>query len=120
MDLFAPNPTVNTYGARSKKNIKVGTITDKSYIPDGLTADQYKKVRADAQKKKDANYDKNVKKAFKFQDYTEFYKKRGTSEGGDWLKSAGKGHAFAKTKYDWSGTDDAKKFASTGSIFKKK
>ena len=123
MDLFAPNPTVNTYGSRSKKNLKVGTITDKSYVPNGLTAEQYKKVRAQEQQKKDANYARNVNKAFKFQDYTEFYMKRGTSEGGSWLKSAGKGHTFAKTKFDWTGKKaEAKLFesASASSIFKQK
>jgi hypothetical protein len=120
MDLFAPNPTVNTYGARKNKNIKLGKITGNSYIPNGLTADQYKKIREQELKKKDANYQKNVNKAFKFTDFTDWYVKRGTSEAGAWLKAPGKGHTFAKTKYDYSGgKDDAKKFESftSGSIF---
>lgn len=113
MDLFAPNPNVNTYGARKAKNLKVGEITSKSYVPNGLTAEQYKKIRAAEQKKKDANYQKNVSKAFKFTDYTEWYKKRGTEEGGSWMNAPGKGHTFAKTKYDYSGgKDEVKKFES--------
>lgn len=55
----------------------------------------------------------NVKKAFKYQDFTEWYAKRGTEEAGSWLKSVTLGHTMAKTKYDWSGVEDAKKFEST-------
>jgi hypothetical protein len=123
MDLFAPNPNVNTYGARKTKNLKVGSITDKSYVPSGLSASQYTKIREAEQKKKDANYQKNVAKAGKFLDFTNFYLKRGTGEGGNWLKAAGRGHTFAKTKYDYSGgKDETKKFESTtaSSIFGKK
>ena len=75
-----------------------------------MTAAQYNKIRADADAKKEANYQRNVKKAGVFEDFTEFYKKRGTAEGGSWLKSAGKGHVFVKTKYDWSGDKDKKGF----------
>jgi hypothetical protein len=32
MDLFAPKKDQNDYGARNAKNVKVGKITDKSYI----------------------------------------------------------------------------------------
>jgi hypothetical protein len=84
-------------------NIQAG----KSYVPAGLTAEQYKKVRATDQKKKEQGYQKNVAKAFKFQGFDDFYLKRGTSEGGAWLKAAGRGHTFAKTKYDYSGTGKA-------------
>ena len=106
--------------------LKQGKITDSSYVPAGLTKAQYEAVRAKDAAKKDASYKKNVAKAGKFQDFTEWYKKRGTSEGGAWLSSAGRGHTFAKTKYDYSGTgqpnyEDAKKpEAFSGSIFGKK
>lgn len=88
--------------------LKVGKITPgKSYVPAGLTPEQYKKVRATDTAKKDSTYKKNVAKAFKFQDFDQFYLKRGTSEGGSWLKSAGRGHTFTKTKYDYSGSGNA-------------
>lgn len=57
--------------------------------------------------KREANYKRNVGKAFKFQDFDAFYLKRGTQEGGTWLKQAGRGHTFAKTKYDYSGSSSA-------------
>jgi len=105
--------------------LKQGKITDNSYIPAGLSKAEYEKIRAADQAKKDNNYAKNVKKAFKFQDFDEFYLKRGTSEGGAWLKSAGRGHTFAKTKYDFSGTgnapmSDAKVPEAFGGFFGKK
>jgi hypothetical protein len=103
MDLWAPVKDSNDYGARGKKNIKTGTLTDKSYVPYGLTKAQYEKIRAEADKKKDANYQKNVAKAGKFIDFTDFYLKRGTGEGGNWLNAPNRGHLMAKTKYDWSG-----------------
>merc|ERR1719443_1043222 len=106
MDLFAPNPTVNTYGARSKKKLTRGKITDKSYVPAGLTAEQYTKLRKAEDKKKADNYARNVKKAGIFGDYTEFYRKRGTDSDEAWSKSVTKGHTMAKTKYDWSGSED--------------
>ena len=68
-----------------------------------MSAAQYKKIRAADQSKKDSNYQKNVSKAGKFQDFDQFYIKRGTSEGGNWLKAPGRGHTFAKTKFDFSG-----------------
>ena len=106
MDLFAPKSDQNDYGARNKKNMKVGDITGKSYIPSGMSADQYNKIRANEIKKKADNYAKNVKKAGVFEDYTEFYLKRGTDVGEKWSKSVTKGHRMAKTKYDWSGDSD--------------
>lgn len=110
MDLFAPKKDQNTYGARSKKNLKVGAITEKSYVPAGLTAKQYSGIRNKEQAKKDANYKRNVAKAGVFEDYTEFYTKRGTDLSQDWAKNKNTlGHRFAKTKYDWSG----KKVAAT-------
>ena len=68
-----------------------------------MTAAQYAKVRAEGAAKKATNYQKNVKKAGVFEDYTEFYKKRGTDTGDAWKKSINLGHRMAKTKYDWSG-----------------
>jgi hypothetical protein len=100
MDLFAPNKEVNNYGARSKKNLKVASITDKSYVPTGLSKAQYDSIRKKEAAKKASNYDRNVKKAGKFQGFDQFYEKRGTAEGGAWLKAPGRGHTFAKTKYD--------------------
>merc|ERR1719396_276164 len=110
MDLFAPKADQNTYGARNKKNLKVGSITSKSYVPQGMTAKQYSQLRATEQKKKDANYKRNVAKAGVFEDYTEFYMKRGTDTKQEWAKNKNTlGHRMAKTKYDWSG----KKVAAT-------
>ena len=72
MDLFEPNKTQNDYGARAgKKSTGVAKLNDNSYVPFGLTKAQYEKIRSDEVAKKAANYDRNVKKAFKFQDYTD-------------------------------------------------
>merc|ERR1719329_409336 len=110
MDLFAPKKDQNTYGARSKKNLKVGSITSNSYVPQGLSAKQYAEIRKKEQSKKDANYKRNVAKAGVFEDYTDFYLKRGTDTSQAWAKNKNSlGHRFAKTKYDWSG----KKVAAT-------
>jgi hypothetical protein len=104
MDLFAPKKNQNMYGARNAKNLKQGKITGKSYVPAGLTAAQYEKVRNQDSQKKASNYQRNVAKAGKFQDYTDFYTKRGTDTSEAWYKSGpGAGHTFAKTKFDWSG-----------------
>merc|ERR1712151_944928 len=109
MDLFAPFADRNTYGARSKKNLKVGKITSKSYIPDGLTAVQYSQLRAQEKAKKDANYAKNVQKAGIFEDFTQFYKERGTNENGNRMNAPNRGHRMAKTKYDYSGEKNDQK-----------
>lgn len=103
MDLWAPVADSNNYGARAKKAVKTGALSDRSYVPTGLTKAQYEKIRAEADKKKAANYQRNVAKAGVFEDYTEFYTKRGTSVGGSWMKLPNLGHRMAKTKYDWSG-----------------
>jgi hypothetical protein len=103
LDLWAPVANSNDYGARSNKKIVTGKLTEKSYIPTGLTKAQYEKIRAEADKKKAANYQKNVAKAGVFTDYTDFYLKRGTAENGSWMKLPNLGHRMAKTKYDWSG-----------------
>merc|ERR1712232_97980 len=106
MDLFAPVKDQNDYGARNKKNISVGKISSgSSYIPAGLSAEQYNKIRTNEVSKKKANYDRNVKKAFKFVDYTDWYLKRGTDTDQKWAKSVTKGHEMAKTKYDWDNVE---------------
>merc|ERR1712153_198945 len=96
----------NTYGARKKKDLRLGKIkAGKSYVPSGLTAEQYDGIRKGQQKKKAANYARNVAKAGVFEDYTEFYIARGTDLDQDWAKNKNTlGHRFAKTKYDWAGT----------------
>ena len=88
----------------------MGKITDtgKQYVPAGLTAKQYQAIREADFKKKQAKYEKNAKKAGVFQDFTEWYKKRGTDLDQPWIKKATKGHSMAKTKYDWSGLTDKK------------
>ncbi|KAL3827660.1 hypothetical protein ACHAXA_000533 [Cyclostephanos tholiformis] len=103
LDLWAPVADSNDYGARNKKKIAIGKLTEKSYVPTGLTKAQYEKIRADADKKKAINYQKNVAKAGVFTDYTDFYLKRGTDVNGSWMKLPNLGHRMAKTKYDWSG-----------------
>lgn len=88
-----------------RSQIVTGKITDKSYIPNGLTKAQYEKIRSEEVAKKNANYQRNVAKAGKFEDYTEWYKKRGTDTSQDWIKSVTRGHRMVKTKYDYSGQD---------------
>ena len=99
--------------------IVTGKITDKSYIPDGLSAAQYNDLRASAVSKKKANYERNVKKAGIFEDYTEFYIKRGTDTKQEWAKDVTKGHRMAKTKYDWD-TLKEKPLWATNPLEKKK
>jgi len=55
-----------------------------------------------------------VKKAGVFEDYTEWYKKRGTDTSQAWAKTATNGHRMAKTKYDWSGLSDKPLWAKKG------
>ena len=83
----------------------MGKITKgKSYVPDGLTADQYDNIRNKQVKRKADNYARNVAKAGIFEDYTDFYTKRGTDLDQDWAKNKNTlGHRFAKTKFDWAG-----------------
>ena len=86
--------------------LQQGKITSNSYVPNGLTAAEYEKFRAQEAAKKQANYERNVKKAGVFIDYTDWYKKRGTDTNQAWAKDVNKGHRMAKTKYDWSGGKD--------------
>ena len=85
--------------------MSIGDIKEgKSYVPSGLDAKQYAGIRATEQKKKADNYKRNVAKAGVFEDYTEFYTKRGTDADMEWAKNKNTlGHRFAKTKFDWSG-----------------
>lgn len=110
MDLFAPVKDQNDYGARNKKNVGVGALSNKSYVPSGLSKDQYSNLRKAEAAKKAANYERNVKKAGIFTDYTAWYKQRGTDSGSDWKKSVTLGHRMAKTKYDWQGDGGNTKF----------
>ena len=84
-----------------------------------MTAAEYAKIRNAEEAKKKATYDMNVKKAGKFLGFDDFYNKRGTDADGAWLKAPGRGHTFAKTKYDYSGGKDETKGWSdaVGSIF---
>ena len=101
--------------------MKVGTITSKSYVPQGMTAKQYSQLRATEQKKKEANYKRNVAKAGVFEDYTEFYLKRGTDTNQAWAKNKNTlGHRMAKTKFDWSGKKVAATTTAAVSAGKKK
>lgn len=99
--------------------LKSGKIGTKSYVPAGLTASQYASVRASDEKKKSANYQKNVSKAFKYLGFNAFYQKRGTDLDGAWKKSPTLGHRMAKTKFDFSGKKDEVKAydGSKGSVF---
>jgi hypothetical protein len=80
--------------------LKVGKIeAGKSYIPAGLSAADYSKFREAEAKKKAARYEKNVKKAGVFIDYTDWYKKRGTDLSQDWKKQKNTlGHSMAKVR----------------------
>jgi hypothetical protein len=97
--------------------LKVGQISNGSYVPAGLTAEQYNKIRSADNTKREQSYQKNVAKAGKFTDFTAWYAKRGTNESGDWLKAPGRGHTFAKLKYT---DNDGKRYDGSGSIFGKK
>jgi hypothetical protein len=91
------------------QQLKVAKLGSNSYVPAGLSAAEYQKIRDRDEAKKNANYSKNVAKAFKFTDFTQWYLNRGTSEGGKWLNAPGLGHTFAKTKYDYSGGKNEQK-----------
>jgi hypothetical protein len=86
-----------------------GKIGAGSYVPNGLTAAQYQKIRDQEVSKKKNNYERNVKKAGIFEDYTEFYVKRGTDTSQNWKKSVTLGHRMAKTKYDME-SENGKKY----------
>merc|ERR1712232_1113433 len=107
-------------GARNKKSLGVGKISSgSSYVPAGLTADEYNKIRGNEAAKKKANYDRNVKKAGIFINYTEWYKKRGTDLNQKWAKSATRGHEMAKTKYDWQNIEGGKRAYRGNAALKK-
>jgi hypothetical protein len=94
-----------------------GKIGAGSYVPNGLTASQYQKVRDQDSSKKKSNYERNVKKAGVYEDYTEFYVKRGTDTSQNWKKTPTLGHRMAKTKYDMESVN-GKKY--DGGLFKKR
>jgi hypothetical protein len=122
MDLFAPKKDQNAYGARNKKDLSIGKIqSGKSYVPDGLTASQYDDIRQKQVKRKADNYARNVAKAGVFEDYTDFYTKRGTDLSQDWAKNKNTlGHRFAKTKFDWAGVPGKSFLDTTASQVGKK
>mmetsp|Transcript_27051 Transcript_27051/g.63483 ORF Transcript_27051/g.63483 Transcript_27051/m.63483 type:complete len:154 (+) Transcript_27051:19-480(+) len=113
MDLFAPVADQNNYGSFKKKGVKTGDLSSSSYVPDGLTKAQYQKLRAGEQKKKEANYERNSKKAGIFEDYTAFYTKRGTDTKQAWYKAPNRGHRMAKTKYDFDTNKNGKQYDGT-------
>jgi len=111
MDLYAPVADQNDYGARRNKKLTKGKLSQKSYVPAGMSKAQYEKVRAKDVKKKNDFYEYNVKKGGKFKFFYDFYKNRGTDTKDDW-RDVTNSHTMAKTKYDWQGDED--KAGSTG------
>ncbi len=90
--------------------IKTAKLSDKCYVPAGLSKKEYEKIRSADVAKKEANYQRNVKKAGVFEDYTAFYTKRGTDTKQAWYKDANRGHRMAKTKYSFDTTKDGKNY----------
>jgi hypothetical protein len=77
--------------------LKLGEIKPgSSYVPSGLSAKQYAELRSKEAKKKRENYERNVKKAGIFIDFTEWYKERGTDLKQTWKKDRNLGHTMAK------------------------
>lgn len=109
--------SLGLYNPITNNLLLVALLAPQSYVPAGLTAAQYNAQRSKERSAKEKNYQKNVAKAGKFEDYTDFYLKRGTDQNGSWLKAANRGHKMVKTKYDWDGGDgtplkDMKQFES--------
>ena len=102
MDLWEPVKNSNEYGARSKKNVKVGSLGANSYVPAGLTKEQYAKVRAEEAKKKADNYNRNVAKAGVYEDFTAWYAQRGTELGQSWKKKVTLGRKFVRRMIGYS------------------
>merc|ERR1719262_210915 len=109
MDLFNTNGVGsglnrNAYGARNnkiyKKNLSTGKISKNSYVPSGMTREQYSQLRTQETKYKDQSYQRNVDKNQVFSRFFDFYKNRGTDNVDNW-RSVTNGHTMAKTKYDW-------------------
>lgn len=71
---------------------------------------EYEKIRKADAAKKEANYQRNVKKAGVFEDYTAFYTKRGTDTKQAWYKDPNRGHRMAKTKYSFDTSKDGKNY----------
>jgi len=110
MDLFEPVKEQNNYGARNKKSLSVGKIGSSSYVPSGLSASEYQKIRDGDVAKSKANYERNVKKAGIFEDFTDFYLKRGTDTSQSWIKAPTRGHRMVKLKYDGDASTLGKKY----------
>lgn len=69
-----------------------------------MSVEEYNKIRAADESKKNAKYNSFASKAGKFLGFNEFYQKRGTDLNQAWVKDPTKGHRMAKTKYDYSGS----------------
>jgi len=105
MDLYNPVKTQNDYGARRKKNITTGKLSKNSYVPAGMTQEQYAKMRTGEAKAKKDRYNKYVAAGDEYNLFFDFYKNRGTDKNSNW-RSDTNGHTMAKTKYDWDGDSD--------------
>lgn len=90
--------------------LQTGKLAAKSYVPQGLSKAEYEKIRKADVAKKDANYQRNVKKAGVFEDYTAFYVKRGTDTKQAWYKDPTLGHRMAKTKYSFDTNKNGKNY----------
>merc|ERR1712194_105257 len=61
-DLYAPFKARNEFGARSKKDLRVGKIdAKKSYIPSGMNAAQYTAMRNNRTKMLDTRKQKQIR-----------------------------------------------------------
>jgi len=116
MDLYAPVANQNDYGARKGKKLTQGKLSQKSYVPAGMSKAQYEKIRSKDKRKKDDTYAYNVEKQGRYNLFYEFYKNRGTDTKENWRDVTNK-HTMAKTKYDWQGDNDMAGGGSGGSRF---
>jgi hypothetical protein len=92
--LLYPVPPLSSVLQLKLGEIKAGS----SYIPTGLSAKQYAELRAKEAKKKRDNYERNVKKAGVFVDFTDWYKQRGTDLKQTWKKDRNLGHTMTKVR----------------------
>jgi len=106
MDLWAPISKSNDFGARTGKKLQAAALGRNSYVPEGLSKADYMKVRNNDDQKKKKQYSKVMSKVGSSTSFYSWYKSRGTDKGDKWLDADGRGHAFAKTKYNWGAEDD--------------
>lgn len=81
--------------------LKAAKLGKNSYVPAGLTAAQYQKIRDQDEAKKNSNYQGYASKAFKFITLDTFTKAREVSKGDSIVKDVTRGHTMAKLKYDY-------------------